>query len=138
MRAHYAALSAALLATTTIVMAAPVGRLAPKDVETTFFTGKPFTASTPSNVKFKMVFKPDGTMTRESLGKTGKSGKAGKAGKTNTKGAGTITEGTWKLSQDGFCSTWKGSRENCYRVHENGTNKWAIVAASQTVAYWSK
>jgi hypothetical protein len=132
MRARYAAAAAALLATTTIVMAAPVGRLDPKVIEATFFTGKPFTASTPSNVKFKMVFKSDGTMTRESLGK------ATKGGKTNTKGAGTVSEGTWKLSQDGFCSTWKGSRENCYRVHENGSNKWAVVAASQTVAYWSK
>ena len=133
MRASYAAAAAALLATTTIALPAPVGRLAPKDIETTFFNGKPFTASTPSNVKFKMVFKSDGTMTRESLGKASKKG-----GKTNTKGAGTVSEGTWKLSQEGFCSTWKGSRENCYRVHENGTNKWAIVAASQTVAYWSK
>src|SRR4051812_17911214 len=45
--------------------AAPAGRLAPKDIETTFFNGQPFTASTLSNVKFKMVFSPDGTMTRE-------------------------------------------------------------------------
>ena len=134
MRAQYAAAAAALLATTSIVMAAPVGRLAPKDIETTFFTGKPFTASTLSNVKFRMTFKPDGTMTRESLGKA-----AGKSGKgASTKGAGTITEGTWKLSQDGFCSSWKGARENCYRVHENGTNKWAVVNGPQAVAYWSK
>ncbi len=135
MRAQCAAAAAALLVSTSMLLAAPVGRLAPKDIETTFFTGKPFTASTPSNVKFRMVFKPDGTMTRESLGKAGK---AGKSGKTAPKGAGTITEGTWKLSQDGFCSTWKGSRENCYRVHESGSNKWAIVASTQTVAYWSK
>jgi len=128
MRAPFAA--TALLASTSVLLAAPVGRLAPKDVETTFFTGKPFTASTPSNLKFKMVFKPDGTMTRESLGKPGKAGKNVKAG--------NVTEGTWKLSQDGFCSTWKGSKENCYRVHENGANKWAIVAGSQAVAYWSK
>jgi hypothetical protein len=129
MRARYAAAAAALLASTSVLLAAPVGRLAPKDVETTFFNGKPFTASTPSNVRFKMVFKPDGTMTRESLGKAG--------AKSKVK-AGGITEGTWKLSQDGFCSTWKSARENCYRVHENGSNKWAIVSGSQAVAYWSK
>jgi hypothetical protein len=138
MRAHFAAAAAALLvgtsiAGTSIALAAPVGRLAPKDVETTFFTGKPFTASTPSNVKFKMVFKPDGTMTRESLGKPGKSGKS-----SAKSSVGTVTEGTWKLSQDGFCSSWKGAKENCYRVHENGSNKWAIVSGSQAVAYWSK
>jgi hypothetical protein len=134
MRARYVAAAAALLASTTVVLAAPVGRLAPKDVEATFFTGKPFTASTPSNVKFKMVFKPDGTMTRESLGKPSKSGKSSKSSAK----VGIVTEGTWKLSQDGFCSTWKGSKENCYRVHENGANKWAIVSGSQAVAYWSK
>jgi len=130
MRVRIAGASMALLLSAGLVVAAPVGRLAPKDVETTFFNGKPFTASTPSNVKFRMVFKPDGTMTRESLGRSG--GKSGKAK------AGVITEGTWKLSADGFCSTWKGSRENCFRVHENGSNKWAIVSGSQAVAYWSK
>jgi hypothetical protein len=130
MRAQCAVVATALIASTSILLAAPVGRLAPKDVETTFFNGKPFTASTPSNVKFRMVFKPDGTMTRESLGKPGKSGKNVKAG--------NVTEGTWKLSQDGFCSTWKNAKENCYRVHENGSNKWAIVSGSQAVAYWSK
>jgi hypothetical protein len=124
---------AALLVSTGVLMAAPAGRLAPKDIETTFFTGKPFTASTTSNVKFKMTFKPDNTMTRESLGSSGKSGS-----KTKSKGGGTVTEGTWKLSADGFCSTWKGGKENCYRVHENGPNKWAIVVNTQAVAYWSK
>ena len=76
-----------------------------------------------------MIFKPEGTMTRESLGKSG--------GKSSSKG-GVVTEGTWKLSLDGFCSTWKGGKENCYRVHENGPNKWAVVVATQAVAYWSK
>src|SRR5712691_7288858 len=31
-------------------------KLAPNDVQATFFNGQPFTASTPSGVKFKMVF----------------------------------------------------------------------------------
>jgi hypothetical protein len=131
MRRGIAAATLALLVGTGALMAAPAGRLAPKDIETTFFTGKPFTASTTSNVKFRMTFKPDGTMTRESLGKATKSGKT--TGKT-----GTVTEGTWKLSQDGFCSSWKGGKENCYRVHENGPNKWAVVGGMQAVAYWSK
>ena len=112
-----------LLVSTGLVWAAPapVGRLAPKDVQATFFTGQAFTASTLNNVKFKMVFSPNGTMTREPVGKPG-----------------AKTEGTWKLSPDGFCSTWKGSKENCYRVQANGTNKWSIIASTQAVAYWSK
>ena len=40
------------------VLAAPAGRMAPKDIQDTFFNGQPFTAATPSNVKFKMVFRP--------------------------------------------------------------------------------
>src|SRR5262249_36250441 len=138
MRASLAGGAAALIISTGVLLAAPVGRLAPKDIETLFFTGKPFTASTTSNVKFKMVFSPNGTMTRESLGKAG-SKTEGKKGASKADGkAASKTEGTWKLSEDGFCSTWKGSKENCYRVHENGQNKWAIVVSSQAVAYWSK
>src|SRR5260370_480467 len=45
--------------------------LAPKDIQSTFFNGQPFTSSTMSNVKFKMVFTPDGKMTREPAAKTG-------------------------------------------------------------------
>ena len=123
MRAKFAVASIALVVSSGVLLAAPLGRLAPKDIQTTFFNGKPFTASTTSNVKFKMVFSPEGTMTREALGKNAKGGKS---------------EGTWKLSLDGFCSTWKGSKENCYRVHESGSNKWAVIVATQAVAYWSK
>jgi len=121
MNARIVGAAAALLLGTGLLLAAPAGRLAPKDIETLFFNGKPFTASTPANVKFKMVFTPDGTMTREPVSKTG-----------------SKSEGTWKLSADGFCSTWKGSKQNCYRVQENGTNKWAIIVSTQAVAYWSK
>jgi hypothetical protein len=121
MRARVAGASVALLVSAGIVWAAPAGRLLPKDVESTFFTGQAFTASTMSNVKFKMVFKPDGTMTREPLSKTG-----------------AKSEGTWKLSLDGFCTTWKGSKENCFRVQANGANKWSIIAGTSAIAYWSK
>jgi hypothetical protein len=111
----------ALFISTGIVLAAPAGRLAPKDIQDTFFNGQPFTASTLSNVKFKMVFTPDGKMTREPLAK-----------------AGAKSEGTWKLTQDGFCSTWKGSKANCFQVRANGQNKWSIIAGTQAVATWSK
>jgi hypothetical protein len=121
MRGSFVGAATALFISTGMLVAAPVGRLAPAEVQKLFFDGKPFTASTTSNVKFKMVFTPSGTMTREPVSKSG-----------------AKTEGTWKLSEDGFCSTWKGSKENCYRVHENGANKWAVVISSQAVAYWSK
>ena len=79
----------------------------------------------------------DGTMTRESMAQSAPKSGSKSGAKTATK-ATTKSEGTWKLSEDGFCSTWKGSKENCYRVHENGANKWAVVVSTQAVAYWSK
>ena len=57
---------------------AHAGPLAPKDIQATFFTGQPFTASTPKGVKYKMVFTADGKITREPEGR-----------------AGTKDEGTW-------------------------------------------
>jgi hypothetical protein len=133
MRGSFAGSAAVLLISTGMLLAAPVGRIAPKDIETLFFNGKPFTASTTSNVKYKMVFSADGTMTREPMAKSGAKSKS-----KSSASPGPKTEGTWKLSADGFCSTWKDSKENCYRVHENGANKWAIVVSTQAVAYWSK
>ena len=101
--------------------AAPGGRLAPKDIQSTFFTGQAFTAATPSNVKFKMVFTADGKMTREPLAGTGAKG-----------------EGTWKLSKDGFCTTWKGSKANCFRIVTAGENKWSVMKGTTAVATWTK
>jgi hypothetical protein len=102
------------------VFAAPPAKLSPNDIQTTFFNGQPFTASTPSNVKFKMTFTADGKMKRQPIG-TGKRG-----------------EGTWKLSNEGFCRTWKGAKEECFTVVGAGANKWSILHGSTVVATWSK
>jgi len=96
-------------------------RLTPAEIQTAFFTGAPFTASTPSGVKFKMVFTADGNVSREPAAKTGAKG-----------------EGTWKLDKEGFCTTWKGQKPNCYNVITNGQNKWSIMRASSLLAVWSK
>src|SRR5204862_3040003 len=78
-------------------------RMAPADIQTTFFNGKPFTASTASGTQFKMIFSSDGKMTREPRGK---------AGKKNT--------GTWKLDDSGFCTTWQHGEKNCYTIVPTG------------------
>jgi hypothetical protein len=104
----------------TSAFAAPAAKLAPNDIQTTFFNGQPFTAASPSGVKFKMTFTADGKMKRQPIG-TGKKG-----------------EGTWKLSSDGFCRTWKGAKEECFTVVTAGTNKWSILHGSGVVATWSK
>ena len=96
-------------------------KLSPAEIQSTFFTGQAFTASTPSNIKFTMVFKPDGKVTREPQGKSGVKG-----------------EGTWKLSKDGFCTTWKGSKANCFSLVSLGDNKWSVVKGAASVATWNK
>src|SRR5579872_5774340 len=89
-------------------VAAPPAKLSPKDIQATFFNGQPFTASSPSSsVKFKMTFTADGKIKRQPIG-------VGKKG-----------EGTWKLSNDGFCRTWKGSKEECFTVARAGARKWS-------------
>jgi len=107
------------IAATGIAIAAT---LAPNEIQSTFFNGQPFTAATPTNTKFKMVFTADGKMTREPAGKSG----------------GSKSEGTWKLSKEGFCTTWKGSKANCFRLVSAGDNKWSVTKGSTVIATWSK
>jgi hypothetical protein len=104
----------------TSALAAPPAKLAPADIQSTFFTGQPFTASTPSNLKFKMTFMSDGKMKRVPIG-------------TGSKG-----EGTWKLSKEGFCTMWKGSKDRCFTVVSAGNNKWSVLQGSTIMATWSK
>jgi hypothetical protein len=108
-----------MLATANGVAAAD--KLAPTDIQSTFFNGQPFTASTPSNLKFKMTFNADGKMKRQPVG-------------TGARGA-----GTWKLSKDGFCTTWGGATiANCFTIVSAGDNKWSILKGSTVLATWSK
>src|SRR5438309_10440772 len=71
-----------------------VTKLTPKEIQDGFFNGTPFTSSTPSNIKFKMVFTADGKMTREPV----------------SRAAGGKGEGPWKLNKDGFCTRRKERR----------------------------
>ncbi len=99
--------------------AAPA-KLSPSDIQATFFTGQPFTATTPSSLKFKMTFTADGKMKRHPIG-------------TGSRG-----EGTWKLSKDGFCTAWKGAQDHCFTVVNAGDNKWSVLKGSTIMATWSK
>ena len=118
MRAGPFAVVGMLFSATAAYAAQP---MVPSDIQTTFFNGQPFTASTQSGTKFKMIFMPDGSMTREPLGKTG-----------------TKSSGTWKLDTSGFCTTWKQREVNCYTIVASGKNKWSVKNSSTTVAVWTK
>ena len=103
-----------------VAHAATAVKLAPNDIKATFFNGQPFTAATPSNLKFKMTFSADGKMKREPVG------------------GGARGEGTWTLSKDGFCTAWKGGKEGCFTVVSVGGNKWSVLRGATIMATWSK
>jgi hypothetical protein len=117
MRAVFAGIAAVLVAVTAIA----AGKLTPSEIQATFFTGQPFTASTPQGIRYKMVFTPGGKMTREPVGKSG-----------------AKSEGTWKPSKDGYCTTWKNARPNCFTVLNTAENKWSIMKGTTAVATWTK
>jgi hypothetical protein len=124
MRAGIASLAAAgLIAAFSAmpVFAAPPAKLSPSDIQTTLFNGQPFAASTPSaGAKFKMTFTADGKIKRQPIG------------------SGKKADGTWKLSNDGFCRTWKGGKEECFTIAPAGTNKWSVMKGSSVLATWSR
>jgi hypothetical protein len=108
---------------TSALAAPPATKLAPETIQSTFFTGQPFTAATNSNVKFKMTFMADGKMTRAPA---------------SGGGGGARGEGIWKLSKDGFCTTWKNAGANCFVVVSAGDNNWSVLKGSTIMATWSK
>jgi hypothetical protein len=113
--------AAVLVVLLTASGVAAADKLAPSDIQSTFFNGQPFTASTQSNLKFKMTFTADGKMKRQPIG-------------TGAKGI-----GTWKLSQDGFCTTWGGATiANCFTLVSAGDNKWSVMKGGTVQATWSK
>ena len=118
MRATLPGVAIALLA---LDVAFAASKLTPKEIQTEFFDGKTFTAATTSGTKFKMTFTADGKITREPQDRAGAKG-----------------EGTWKLSKDGFCTSWKGSAAICYTLVNVDKNKWSVVKGATTVAVWSK
>ena len=96
-------------------------KLMPAEIQSTFFTGEPFNATTPSGVKFKMTFTADGKAKRVPSGKGGQR-----------------SEGDWKLDENGYCTTWKGAPQNCFGVLNTADNKWSIMRGTLAIATWTK
>jgi hypothetical protein len=42
------------------------------------------------------------------------------------------------LSKDGYCTTWKNDRQNCFAVLNTADNKWSIMKGTTSVATWTK
>lgn len=121
MRAMFCGAVAVSIMVLTVNGVSAAEKLAPNDIQSTFFTGQPFTASTTSNLKFKMTFTPDGKTKRMPIGK------------------GARGQGTWKLSKDGFCTIWGGATiANCFTLVADGENKWSVMRGPTIQAIWTK
>jgi hypothetical protein len=118
MRAGPFAVVCILLAANFAFAAEP---MVPSDIQATFFNGQPFTASTPGGTKFKMIFTPDGKMTRGPLGESGNKG-----------------HGTWQLDAIGFCTSWVRAKATCFTIIPSGKNKWSVNKGATVIATWTK
>ena len=79
-------------------LAAANATLSPDEIKAAFGTGKPFTATSASGTKiFSFTFNPDGTALEVQKGNKGISGK-------------------WRVSSNGYCTTWGTGVEHCYTV----------------------
>ena len=94
--------------------------LLPKEITADFGTGVPFAATTMSGKTIMITLKSDGTAQAVSDGK-----KKGKNGK-------------WRLSDNGYCTTWEKSKEHCYRIRQNSSGFDVLDATSVIVAHWAK
>jgi len=101
--------------------ATAASKLTPAEIQATFFNGAEFVAATPSGVRFKMTFTADGKTVRVPAGN-----------------GGSKSEGSWKLDDNGYCTTWKGSKPSCFTVVAADKNKWSIMKGPAVIATWSK
>ncbi len=96
--------AAIILAAGTASAMAASGALSPNQIRSTFGTGKPFSAvSASGRSAYWFTFKADGSALAVPKGQ--------KAG----------AQGTWRLSNDGYCSQWGAGTEHCYTVDKNGS-----------------
>ena len=96
-------------------------KLTPAEIQSTFFDGAEFIAATPSGIRFKMTFTADGKVRRVPTGN-----------------GGARSEGAWKLDENGYCTTWKGGKPNCFTVVAADKNKWSVMKGPAVIATWTK
>ncbi len=95
--------TAAIFLAAGTASAAAAGALSPSQIQSTFGTGKPFSAvSASGRSAFWFTFNAAGSALAVPKGQ--KSG----------------VSGTWRVSKDGYCSTWGTGAEHCYTIDGNG------------------
>ena len=117
---HVALLAVATVFCSHQAMAASKTTLKPEEITATFGNGKAFVSSTPSGTSYMLTLNADGTASR-----------------LPAKGMIPIP-GKWRVSNDGYCSTWGSALETCYQVQKDGNRYVVVTARGSVAAYWSK
>ncbi len=96
--------AAIILAAGTASAMAAGSPLSPSQIQSTFGTGKTFSATSASGRSaYWFTFRADGSATAV------------------PKGQKTGAQGKWRLSSDGYCSAWGPGAEHCYTIDKNGS-----------------
>ncbi len=100
--------------------AAAAAAMSPREIQTTFGTGKPFSAvSTSGGAAFWFTFNTDGTALAV------------------WKDQSTRASGTWRLSADGYCMAWGTGAEHCFTIDRSGQQFDVLDANGNLIAYFS-
>ena len=92
----------------------------PTALTASFFDSKPITTTDAKGRTSQISFTPGGTLTR-------------------TTATGRASEGTWRLSEDGFCmQVGKAKRESCYVVLKRPDGKFSAMKRSGEPFTWEK
>ncbi len=99
---------------------AATNQLTPDEIQSTFANGKPFTAVSTSGDVFVLTFKPDGSALETLKGR--------RKGST----------GSWRVSDKGYCTTWRSNKEHCYTVVKVGAKYAVRGATGQLISTWTR
>ena len=94
--------------------------VAPATLGASFFDSKPITTTDARGRASRLVFAPEGTLTR-------------------TSASGRASEGKWRLSEDGFCmQVGKAKTESCYIVLKRDDGTISALRRSGQPFTWQK
>jgi hypothetical protein len=95
--------------------------LSPKEIKSDFGTGKPFKGVTvPGGESYLLTLKANGT-----------------AKMTMATGTQATEDGKWRVSTDGYCSSWGKAPEHCYQIKKNGKTFDVLSASHRVIAHWT-
>ncbi len=116
-------LKAAYVTTALLALVGPAIALElipPSDLNQSFFDARPITSTDAKGRDAKLVFAPGGAV-------------------TFTNASGKASEGTWRLSDEGFCMTvGSAKRESCYIVVKQSDGKLSALKRSGQPFTWSR